>query len=244
MKIVGMLRIKDEARWIDRVLRSLLPACEEVIVLDDHSTDDTVEICRSFLGVTVIESPFEGVREDRDKNFLLEKVEATGATHVIHIDGDEEIAPGGCEIIRELSVTSGPDAYRFKVLYLWNDEKTVRVDGIYRSFTRSSFFRLRKGARFHSGTSGGFHCGNVPDPRFLGHCDVKLLHYGYMHREDRIRKWHWYSGIDPTNRLEGYDQKFPERRSYPHMVQGDVPEVPADALLMHAGPLKLEPLTL
>ena len=31
--IIGALRIKNEARWIERVLSSLRPICEELVVL-------------------------------------------------------------------------------------------------------------------------------------------------------------------------------------------------------------------
>jgi hypothetical protein len=37
--------------------------------------------------------------------------------------------------------------------------------------------------------------------------------------------------MDPNNAFED---------NYRHCVQGDVPEVPASAVLRHAGPLKLE----
>jgi hypothetical protein len=65
-----------------------------------------------------------------------------------------------------------------------------------------------------------------------------------MLREDRIRKWEFYNSLDPTNRAEGYDPRFPERRSYPHIVQGDIRQVPASARLIHAGPLELQALAI
>lgn len=243
--IYGIMRIKNEQRWIARVLESQLKVADQVLILDDHSTDDTVAICRQFNGVTVFESPFEGLDETRDKNWLLDKLRevAKADDPVICIDGDEELAPGSYDEIRQLAaMTNGPDSYRFQVLYLWDRPDQIRVDGIYGRFTRSSFFRFRPSARFVSQTAGGFHCGNVPQPVALGVSGVKILHYGYMYRADRIRKWNWYSSIDPTNRAEGYDDRYPQRKSYPHIVQGDVPEVPAGAILMHAGPLKVKPL--
>lgn len=237
-----MMRVKNEARWIERCVRSLFPACEHVYIFDDHSTDDTVTICEAIPNVTVFRSPFNHQREDLDKNWLLERVENSGATHVVHIDGDEEIAPGGCDEIVRLAKENRHDSYRFRVLYLWDSDKQIRWDGIYGRFRRSSMFRLRPGYRFKSACAGGFHCGNVPQGHSPGECNVKLLHFGYMHREDRIRKWDWYCSIDPKNYAEGYRDEFPERRSYPHMVQGDVPEVPARATLIHAGPLTLVPI--
>jgi hypothetical protein len=89
-----------------------------------------------------------------------------------------------------------------------------------------------------------FHCSSIPQEllyKSVG-TDVRLLHYGYMDKADRIRKWHWYNSIDPVNVGEGFDRRRPDRGSYPHIVQGDIPEVPASASLMHAGPLELRQL--
>jgi glycosyltransferase involved in cell wall biosynthesis len=246
MKIVGMMRIKNEQRWIARVLESMLPVCEQIFILDDHSEDETRDICRSYSQVTLFESPFEGLNETRDKNWLIEKVErlAPESTWIVCIDGDEEIAPGSAEQIRWIADRQGATrgTFRFQVLYLWDSEAQYRVDGIYAGFHRPSMFRLVPGQRFHSAFGGGFHCGNVPESAGATRTNVKLLHYGYLHREDRIRKWEFYNTHDPRNRTEGYEDTFPERRTYPHIVQGDVPEVPANVKLMHAGPLKLQPL--
>ena len=78
----------------------------------------------------------------------------------------------------------------------------------------------------------GLHTSNAPG---LGGMRVQalnvfLLHYGYLHREDRVRKYRWILSIDPNNEAEDY---------YRHSVQGDIPEVPADLKLKHAGPLNL-----
>ena len=234
MKIVGMLRIKDEARWIERVIRAMLPACDEILVFDDHSTDGTPGICRSIEKVTVFDSPFAGLDEARDKNWLLEKVEAAHPEWVLHIDGDEEIEADGCEVIQALAGRDGgPDAYRFQVLYLWDRPDQIRVDRWYRDYRRPSFFRLRPGARFGSCAGGGFHCGNTAGATRMADCDVRLLHWGYMHREDRIRKYHWYNAPDkqPIPGLED---------GYRHMVVGDL--FPADSVFRWAGPLELKPL--
>lgn len=235
-KIAGMLRVKNEARWIECVLRSILPVCELIYVFDDHSDDGTQQICRSLGKVVLFESPFDGLNETRDKNWLLEKVEETGANWVLHIDGDEEVAPGGCQLIRDLVESrTYPEAYRFQVLYLWNRPNQIRVDRWYADYRRGSLFHLRPGARFHSVNGGGFHCGNVPEPVSLGDCDVKLLHYGYMLREDRIYKYNWYNAPNK--------QPVPEiEDGYRHMILGDL--LPADTVTRWAGPLKLQELNL
>lgn len=234
--IYGMMRIKNEARWIERVLLEMLPVCEQILILDDHSTDETVQICRSIKRVMVFESPFEGLQETRDKNWLLEQIEriARPDDWILALDGDEELAPGAREeILRLVSQPSGIDAYRFQVLYLWDRPDQIRVDRWYADFRRASLFRLRPGARFGSSNGGGFHCGNTAGARSVGNCDVKLLHWGYMNREDRIRKYEWYNAPDkqPIPMLED---------NYKHMVVGDL--FPADSVFRWAGPLELRAL--
>jgi len=244
MKFVGMLRIKDEAAWIAEVIASLLPLCEQIFILDDHSTDDTAEICRSFPEVTLLPSPFEGLDEARDKNYLLEHVIKSGADFVIHIDGDEVLVPDGQQMIRDL-VARVPNVAiaKFRVLYAWNDKRTIRTDGIYACFSRPSLFRIAgqntAGLRFGTTPHGGnLHCWNHPQNLQGAEVNAKhigLIHYGYITPEIRARKHAFYNRVDPNNAYE--DQ-------YRHVHQGDPGGPPADARLKHAGPLKLEPLSL
>jgi glycosyltransferase involved in cell wall biosynthesis len=231
-----MMRIKNEGRWIERVLRSMMAVCERIYILDDHSTDETVAICRRFSQVTLWNSEFEGVQETRDKNWLLSKIEerVPAGTWIIAIDGDEEIAPGGAEVIRWIAENPhSPDAVRFHVQYLWDSETQWRTDGIYLDFHRPSMFRLVPLQRFFSAAGGGFHCGNVPDGGGAPRAEVRLLHYGYLHREDRIRKFEWYNAADK--------QPIPELEDgYRHMVIGDL--FPADSEFRHGGPLQMRSL--
>lgn len=236
MKIVGMLRVKNEARWIERVLRSISPLCEEIFVFDDHSTDDTPEIA-SRLGTRVYLSPYEGLNEVRDKNYLLELVAQKQPDWVLCIDGDEELEARGLYILPELATNTAAASYSLRVAYLWDREDQVRVDGIYGGFRRPSFFRMtgQHGAQFVSQSAKGFHCSNAP----MGisgwqglQTNVTLLHYGYLDRDTRLAKFIWYNEQDPVNHAED---------CYRHMVAGDVPDIPADMKTKHAGPLRLVP---
>jgi len=236
MKIVGMLRVKNEARWIAEVLQAIQPACEEIVVFDDHSDDGTPDICAS-LGATVLSSGFEGLDEARDKNFLLDRARQRGAQWLLAIDGDELLEASGVPNIRE-AVNDSDAYYCFRVRYLWNSRQSVRVDGVYREFYRPSLFRFQDGCKFVGACAPNFHCGNVPaglsgkKGKLL---DVSLLHLGYMDPADRLRKYAWYNAKDTSPDLDREDH-------YRHIVQGDIPEVPADAKLKWAGPLQLETL--
>jgi glycosyltransferase involved in cell wall biosynthesis len=228
--MIGLMRVKNEARWILRALMSITPVCDQVLVMDDHSEDVTPFIARAVPKVTVFDSPFTGLDETRDKNWLLDK--ARGADWILMIDGDEALDPMDVSVVSE-ATESPAQCFGLKVLYLWDSEHQVRTDGVYGRFRRASMFR--PGAhRFQSTAYGGnFHCGNAPlalQARSQP-LNASLLHFGYLHKADRLRKYAWYNEQDPGNVMED---------RYRHMVQGDLPDIPASAHLRHAGPLVLE----
>jgi O-antigen biosynthesis protein len=233
--ILGLMRVKNEARWIKRCVESILPACDQVLVMDDHSTDGTPEICAALPGVTVYDSPFEGLNETRDKNWLLRQARRLNPAPawILMIDGDEMLAAGGAAAIRA-AVQQPAQSLAFQVLYLWDAENQVRMDGVYARFWRPSLFRLTEEQFQATHAAGGFHCGNVPLAQQRSARRVEgaaLLHFGYLHREDRVRKYEWYRNIDGENPIED---------GYRHMVVGDI--FPAESRFRYGGPLQLEAL--
>ena len=115
---------------------------------------------------------------------------------------------------------------------MWDREDQVRVDRWYCDFRRPSLFRLTDRALTFRRTpyGGHFHCSSAPAQLLnrIQPIDARLLHYGYLRREDRIRKYHWYNQIDPGNPIED---------GYRHMVIGDL--FPAESRFRWAGPLEL-----
>lgn len=246
MEIVAALRVKNEGRWIGEVLDALQWA-KVVYLMDDHSTDDTKDIAKKR-GVVVLDSPFDSFDEARDKEWLVEQVakENANGAWVLMQDGDEVLETSGEGRIKE-AIQRNPQALAFTIgiKFLWNSRTQYRIDGVYGRFRRPSLFILTKDWSFRrSGVNGNLHPSCVPafNRRAIRPCSASLLHYGYMLKEDRIRKWKFYNGMDPVNTTEGYDPRHPERGSYPHIVQGDILEVPSGARLLHAGPLELRRL--
>lgn len=244
VKIACMMRVKNEARWIKRVIESVRQLCgADIYVMDDGSTDSTAEIAMDA-GAVVLASPYAGLPLDecRDKTWLLAHVRsACSPDWILMPDGDEELEPGASEKIRRVLETNPPiDCFALRVLYLWDALDTARFDGSYATVARQSLFRASSCSlefkSFYEGKSGqnhvGLHCSNAPGLGGMRQSplNVFLLHYGYLHKEDRIRKYLWMLSIDPANQIEDF---------YRHMVQGDIPEVPADIQLKHAGPLLL-----
>ena len=245
-RIAGMLRVKNESRWIKQVIESISELCDAgIFVLDDNSTDNTRELCREAGAPVYMREfcPGIGLDEARDKNWLMDQIVRFHEPNwILCIDGDEELEPNGAEKIRAAIRDASMESFTLRVPYLWDSPDQWRVDGIYRDVRRHSIFRPRSQYRFKSLYSGakqpvhtGLHCSNSPlwqmSPETCGNLDVALLHYGYMYQEDRVRKYHWYNKIDPNNEMED---------RYRHMVIGDV--FPASMRTKYGGPLQLEPL--
>ena len=233
VNIAAALRVRNEGRWISAVLESLQPLCSTIIVMDDHSTDDTREQC-ARLGAEVWLSPFTGLDEHRDKNWLLSKVVPHQPDWVFLVDGDEALDKSGPDQIRRSLARGTADHLIFQVMYLWNRVDAVRQDGVYSSFWTPRLYRWGPGIGFlpTNYAKCNLHCMVAPQYRQHGRmCGAKLWHLGYLFAEDRLRKYAWENEHDPGNAREDF---------YRHVVQGDLPDIPADIRLAHAGPLRLE----
>lgn len=230
--IVGIMRVKNEARWISESVRSISGLCDRVIVLDDGSTDGTPDIIRGIPKVSIFHgSPGREPDEARDKNLLIERARRFDPEWILCIDGDEVLC-NPASVLEAIASGAAP-AYTLRVAFLWDSPEQVRVDGVYRNLTRPSLFKLSAADGVFRETSFGqnFHCGSVP-PDLRGKsmpCEAVLKHYGYMHKQDRLKKFEWYNRMDPDNALED---------RYQHMVIGDL--LPPETVTRHGGPLELQ----
>src|SRR5579864_9571780 len=143
--IFGLLRVKDESRWIERVIRSIQPVCHKILVFDDHSDDDTAAICIR-LGCFVYFSEFTAhvMDEGRDKDYLLSRVWNHGGRvgdWCLMVDGDEVLHSP--DIFSLLAATKTEMvSCSAHILYLWDREDQVRVDRWYKHMRRPSLFKL------------------------------------------------------------------------------------------------------
>lgn len=144
-----------------------------------------------------VNSPFRPARrtilevsEIRDKQALWEYVKSNVLfTHVLCLDGDEMLSQALIAHFGHLETRflEGADILHIPFIYLWNNESTRRVDGIYgaaddglprfrvpRAFTIArvdeyDLFEQRfawEGHRQGRQVLGGFHCGSIPRENF------------------------------------------------------------------------------
>ena len=97
-QIVGIVLIKNEDMYIERVIRNVVDFCDKIIITDHMSTDNTFEVCKKLsaefpkIDLRVIEHP-------RESSYAISSYYGTN-TWVFAVDGDEIYDPVGLRLLR------------------------------------------------------------------------------------------------------------------------------------------------
>ena len=97
LRIVAVLAVRNEQRFIGSAIDHLVAQGVEIYVLDNGSDDDTVDIARERAGCRLVgleHVPFDGVHRWRELLRRKEELFRTiGADWVMHVDADEHHVP-------------------------------------------------------------------------------------------------------------------------------------------------------
>ncbi|HEY5803143.1 MAG TPA: glycosyltransferase family 2 protein [Lysobacter sp.] len=160
-----------------------LAFCDEVVVVDSHSTDATAQIARD-LGARVIQRPFDGFRSQ--KQFAIEQ-----ATHdwVLCLDADERVSDALRTAIEGERAGGFGDAagYRFARLSEYFG-KFLRHGNAYPDRVLRLFDRRRGGWR---GTREVHEAASVDGP--VRTIAGDLIHYPYRSLEQQLLKTQRYA---------------------------------------------------
>lgn len=133
-KIVGMSCVFNEEWIIGEWADALSELVDEIVVVDDGSTDRTVEILRKFPKVTRVheQRPMRQIgyasREVTNRRLAHQLAREQGADWIVFVDADEIFEHKMKDRIRELVLDEEVGEYRFRKLWLWRCEHYYRAD--------------------------------------------------------------------------------------------------------------------
>jgi glycosyltransferase involved in cell wall biosynthesis len=198
MKTIVLIPIKNEDWILRSTFQNLSPHVDLIIVADQGSTDTTIEICREFTNVQVIQNPYQG-HSNKVRWFLLEEARKHGNNNlIICIDADEIIAPKGIqkmqELARERKAVPG-DVFKFKWIQLWKSVHTYRNDGAWKDSLKNIAFIDNIGINeYKKDFVINDHTSRVPDTNInsVVHIEHPLLHYLFLATKRNDMKQAWY----------------------------------------------------
>ena len=198
MKLIGILRIKNQIKTIDECLSKLSSIVDELIILDNGSTDGTLEAYKKYPKIKKILYT-EGYEEGKNKIMLLEEAKLRNPDWIIWIDADEVFEDHFTREVAEEYMNSKYSRITFRMCNFWLSKERCRFDEHYylynlhpqRSMWRNmpgTYFRDRK---IHNGDIMG-----VTGKMFLS--PYRIKHYGYVDRVDMQKKLDLYMETDKS----------------------------------------------
>jgi len=196
-KFVVMLRVKDGIFFAEEWLSCIEKLADEIVVLDNGSTDGTYEILNLHPKVVDIVQT-DGYNEGRDKNLLYERVRLRKPDWCLWIDIDEIFEP---QLTRK-------DFDRLMDTKLYNKYAFRRFHFIDRSHFAGSLYRLNYSAghdrlMWRENPTGYFQNLLIDSPNVKGikglksNTNFRLKHLGYINKDLVDKKAEIYRAIIP-----------------------------------------------
>jgi glycosyltransferase involved in cell wall biosynthesis len=167
--IAAAIIVKNEAEHLQRCLNSIKDFCDEIIVVDTGSTDNTVEIATA-IATKVLHKEW---KQDfaASRNFALD---AVTAEWVLYIDADEELVMDDVVALRQ-QVADAQNVMAFGLRMHTQANWTPYLD--YRMWRNRDDIRFI--GEIHETTMDGIMRVGHETNRSLAPIDISIMHHGY-----------------------------------------------------------------
>jgi len=226
-KIVGLLPVRNESFLIAQCLKGLAPYVDAIVIFDDASEDNTVEIIESLAKEYKVEQIIRRKKwhrsEPLNRSTLLKVGRAIGGTHFVYIDADEMFTANCLDnnFLREKIEELQPgDKLLMPWIPVWRSIHTYRVD---KKLPVKPFVFCDDGICSYGEYKKHFiHTGRMP--KNMSGKEIRLSNHGVLHfqavniKNMGIRQA-WYRCIENIR----YKNMPTKRRNarYDHMTNED-----------------------
>jgi len=197
---------RNEERDLPGFLKNVLPWVDEVVLVDDGSTDNTREIARrAGEKVRVVEHPMSegGFAEQRNVGIRHARSE-----WLLHMDVDERVTPGLARELRENIGRADLNAFRYRRLNFFM-HRPMRA-GCWRGWNNP---QLARGGRHKFVNKLHEQCVVEGDPEKIGQLTEEMWHLCDESYLERLSKSNHYCHLD-AQELVAVGRKV----RWPHLV--------------------------
>lgn len=191
-KLIAMIPVWNEEKgFLSSCLKDLSEYVDEIIVLDDASTDGTVKLCKSFSKVIVhiLSQNLGQVDKGRMRRHLFDLTVVRNPSWIICPDADEIFENRFKNKVREM-MKAPLNWYSFYRVDFWTREsyfvtyppkmKSLRLMFKYLPNRSPNFQPMR----IHGARSPAWVL-NDPNGQEM---DIRIKHFGFVRKEDRMRR--------------------------------------------------------
>ena len=193
-----MLRVKDGILFAKRWLENIGSLVDEIVVVDNGSTDGTFEILKAHPKVVLIERT-EGFDEGRDKNMLYAMARRRKADWLFWLDVDEIFEEAFTrEKLLNLITKKKVKRYFFRRFH-FVDEENYNSEWYWLKYCSSPdrvLWRDQKSGYFENIKFNNALVKGIKGKTTISH--FRLKHLGYIYKDEVKKKIDNYRSIDPS----------------------------------------------
>ncbi|WP_312649917.1 glycosyltransferase family 2 protein [Aminipila sp.] len=213
-KITLSMVVKNEqGRYLKQVLNSLKDHIDEAVIIDDASTDDTVQICQQILQgiplyITKNEKSLFATEVELRKKQWNETIKRN-PNWILNLDADEIVEESFWDNAQKLVDNINCDCYCFRLYDMW-DKTHYREDEYWNAHSIFRPFLMRYQPGFnYAWNETAQHCGRFPMNTFSlpkAESKFRIKHLGWSTVKDRLKKAKRYELLDPDAIYGNKDQ--------------------------------------
>ncbi|ASK61093.1 glycosyl transferase [Virgibacillus phasianinus] len=214
-KLTLSMVVKNESdRFLKHALKEHRKYIDEAVIIDDGSTDDTLELCLDVLNgipVHTVENQISKFANEVElrKQQWAETIKKE-PDWILNLDADEIFEKRFAYEIHDLLQQTKFDVFSFRLYDFWNSTH-YREDALWRAHLTYRPFLVRHREGFvQKWKDTPQHCGRFPEniyelPNSIS--NLRLQHFGWANPDIRLEKFRRYSALDPES-IHGNSEQY------------------------------------